>query len=89
MKKKIGSQDDRQSEVEKEYKNEVRIMARLKKHPNVVKILEFIDDPKESEALIVMEYIPGGPLMTIDGKGYLQVLKAVLVLIGLFTKCYI
>ena len=41
-------------------------MVTLQKHPNVVKLIEVIDDPSSSQAFIVMEYIYGGPIMCLD-----------------------
>lgn len=41
-------------------------MTKLKKHPNVVKLHEVIDDLSTSKTLLVMEYIVGGPLMSIN-----------------------
>jgi serine/threonine protein kinase len=36
----------------------------LKDHPNVVKLFEVIDDKKDDNLLLVMEYCQNGPLFS-------------------------
>ncbi|KAH7829453.1 putative Calcium/calmodulin-dependent protein kinase kinase 1 [Monocercomonoides exilis] len=43
-------------------KREIAIMKKLD-HPNVVRLIEVIDDPNSDNLYIVMEYLPGGPCM--------------------------
>ena len=52
---------------------EIVTMTRLKKHPNVVKLYEVIDDPNNDKILLVMEYIAGGPMMCMDKNGECKV----------------
>ena len=40
-----GLEQGKDEDQEELYRNEVRVMLKLKKHPNVVKLLEVIDDP--------------------------------------------
>ena len=41
-------------------------MTKLSKHPNVVKLIEIIDDPSNSQLFMVLEYIYGGPLLGLN-----------------------
>ncbi|KAK9830087.1 hypothetical protein WJX72_009710 [[Myrmecia] bisecta] len=45
-----------------EVMQEIAVMKRLR-HPNIVRLVEVIDDPEGSKLLLVMEYVEGGPLM--------------------------
>ena len=60
---------DNEAILEENTKMEISTMTKLRKHPNVVKLHEVIDDPLNSKTLLVMEYITGGPLMSIDKNG--------------------
>jgi len=44
-----------------DFKKETQVLGKLD-HPNIVKILEVINDTKEHKHLIVMEYANGGTL---------------------------
>ncbi|KAA6401366.1 MAG: putative Calcium/calmodulin-dependent protein kinase kinase 2 [Streblomastix strix] len=46
-------------------RREVAIMKRLD-HPNIVHLYEVIDDPNSDKMYLVMEYLPGGPVLNKD-----------------------
>ena len=35
-------------------------MATLSKHPNIVSLIEVIDDPQKQQSQLLMEYVDGG-----------------------------
>ncbi|KAK9785422.1 hypothetical protein WJX73_002199 [Symbiochloris irregularis] len=47
---------------------EIWVMKQLS-HPNVVQLVEVIDDPQGSKLLMVLEYVEGGPVLGIRGGG--------------------
>ncbi len=47
----------------KQLENEIAIMKKMW-HPNIVQLYEIIDDPSSNKIYIVMEYIPGGTLLS-------------------------
>eukprot|EP00756_Hemistasia_phaeocysticola_P003704 Hpha_TRINITY_DN12399_c0_g1::TRINITY_DN12399_c0_g1_i1::g.155774::m.155774 len=51
--------------------NVLRELALMNKmdHPNVVKLHEVIDDPDDDRIYFVMEYLEGGPVLKVDGRG--------------------
>ena len=62
-----------QEAMEENTKMEIVTMCKLKKHPNVVKLHEVIDDPANDKTLLVMEFVVGGPVMRIDKNGNCKV----------------
>lgn len=44
---------------------EVAVMKKLQ-HKNIVRLYECIDDPKEDNVYLVMQYVEGGPVMTFN-----------------------
>ena len=69
LRKKLDADMETNIEQAENSKNEVVAMTKLHKHPNVVKLKEVIDDPSDEKVLLVMEYIDGGSLMTLDQEG--------------------
>lgn len=53
------------SSTENSIRKEIAIMRKCR-HPNLVRLLEVIDDPRQEKIYIVMEYIPGGPVEWTD-----------------------
>ncbi|KAF5354671.1 hypothetical protein D9756_005376 [Leucocoprinus leucothites] len=47
--------------TENSIRKEIAIMNKCR-HPNIVRLLEVIDDPQEEKIYMVMEYCPGGPV---------------------------
>jgi serine/threonine protein kinase len=47
-------------------RTEIAVLKKLN-HPNVVKLLEVIDDPEQDKIYLVFEYIDGGELLTLHG----------------------
>ncbi len=45
--------------------SEVEVLRNLD-HPNLVKLYEVIDDPNSEKLLMVMEYVEGGAIMTLE-----------------------
>jgi calcium/calmodulin-dependent protein kinase kinase 2 len=48
--------------VTNEIKREIAIMKNLR-HPNIVSLMEVIDDPSAKQVYLIQEYLEGGPLM--------------------------
>ena len=46
---------------------EIMVMRETGSHPNIVGLIEVVDDPQSQKMLIVMEYCDGGPVMTRAG----------------------
>ena len=44
-------------------RSEIAIMKKLR-HPNVVRFVEVIDDPSSDKLYLILDYVPGGPLMS-------------------------
>jgi [calcium/calmodulin-dependent protein kinase] kinase len=49
-------------------KAEIAVLKKLN-HPNVVKLLEVIDDPEQDKVYLVFEYIDGGELLSVSSDG--------------------
>lgn len=45
--------------------SEVEVLRNLD-HPNLVKLFEVIDDPNSDKLLMVMEYVEGGAIMSLE-----------------------
>ena len=45
------------------------LVLMLINHPNVVKLIEVLDDESMKQQYLVLEYVDGGPIMTLNEKG--------------------
>lgn len=48
-----------------DFKREVAIMRKLR-HPNLIRLHEVIDDGRDESVFLVMEYVRGGPIMSVE-----------------------
>uniref|UniRef100_A0A061QYE0 Calcium/calmodulin-dependent protein kinase kinase n=1 Tax=Tetraselmis sp. GSL018 TaxID=582737 RepID=A0A061QYE0_9CHLO len=51
------------TDPDQQFQREIAVMKKLS-HPNVVQLIEVIDDPGESRMMLIMEYVDGGVLST-------------------------
>ena len=60
-----------------ELREEIQEVSVLKKlsHPNVVRMLEVIDDPDEDNLFFIMEYVDGGAIVELGADGTCQALE--------------
>jgi serine/threonine protein kinase len=68
MKKRISPRSTMYDRV----KHELKIYSQIESHPSIVKLIEFIDEPKdtigEEKNYFVMEYLPNGSLFELLSK---------------------
>lgn len=56
---------DKDDSIAARVKQEIAIMKQLT-HPNLVQLIEILDDPDSRCLYLVMEYVEAGPIMTFD-----------------------
>ncbi|KAL9645853.1 hypothetical protein ABK040_003585 [Willaertia magna] len=68
IKKKFRAPGKIQNTQINKIKHEIAILKKLD-HPNIVKLLEVIDDPTDDKIFLVFEYIDGGELLGLSDDG--------------------
>ncbi|KAF0977926.1 hypothetical protein FDP41_003248 [Naegleria fowleri] len=71
IKRKYKAPGQQQNSQINKIKHEIAILKKLD-HPNIVRLLEVIDDPMNDKICLVFEYIDGGELMKLNDDGILE-----------------
>ena len=61
--------------------NEIEILKKIN-HPNIINVVEIIDDPKQDNICIVMDYIKNGAIVRWDKQSMKYVLNPALKQFG-------